>query len=360
MDTAYGGYDKERSTNFYRELERRVRELPGVESVSLCFHVPLNYKIDADTVEVEGRPPATGREKPVVMFNRVTPDYFRTMGFQLRRGRAFRDTDREGAPRVAIVNETMARRLWPDQDPQGKRFRLQRTGDAWWEVVGVARDSKYLTLFEPAQPYFYVPAAQQYSSHRVLQVRSQLPAESLIGRVEAEIRALDPDLPVTEVRTMDEALDSMSGFWAYRLGSYLSGAMGLVGLALAVVGVFRRRVVHGWTAHTGDRDSHGSGGGRARRAPVGSGTGRGAGRLRRARGPGRCLGAGAVDEPLVIRHYPGGRRRCSSQRARSWRHCRCGHATSPRAARCASTPWARCGTSSLRVLFLKFFYRSLT
>jgi putative ABC transport system permease protein len=237
MDTAYAGYGRERTTSFYRELERRVRELPGVESASMSFRVPMSYKLDADTVEVEGRPPA-GRAKPLVMFDSVTPDYFRTMRVDLRRGRAFRDTDQEGAPRVAIVNEAMARQLWPNQDPQGKRFRIQRTGDAWWEVVGVARNGKYLTLFEPAQPFFYVPAAQQYYSRRVLQVRSTMPPEPLIKRVEAEIRALDPEMPVTEARMMDDALESMSGFWAYRLGAYLSGAMGLVGLALAVVGVF--------------------------------------------------------------------------------------------------------------------------
>jgi predicted permease len=237
MDTAYAGYGRERTTSFYRELERRVRELGGVESASVSFRVPMSYTLDADTLEVEGQPPAAGA-KPLVMFNSITPDYFRTMRIDLRRGRAFRDTDGDAAPRVAIVNEAMARRLWPNQDPQGKRFRMQRTGNTWWEVVGVARDGKYLTLFEAAQPFFYVPAAQQYYSHRVLQVRSPLPPEVLIKRVESEIRALDPDMPVTEARTMEDALESMSGFWAYRLGAYLSAAMGLVGLALAVVGIF--------------------------------------------------------------------------------------------------------------------------
>ncbi len=238
MDTAYSGYSRERSTSFYRELERRVRELPGVESASVCFRVPMSYVLDADSVEVEGQPPAPGRARPLVMFNSITPDYFRTMRIDLRRGRAFRDTDQEGAPRVAIINEVMARRLWPNQDPQGKRFRLQRTGDTWWEVVGVARDGKYVTLFEPALPFFYVPAAQQYYSHRVLQVRSPLPPGILIERVEAEIRALDPEMAVSEAGMMEDSLESMMGFWAFRLGAYLSGAMGLVGLSLAVVGVF--------------------------------------------------------------------------------------------------------------------------
>jgi putative ABC transport system permease protein len=238
MDTAHAGYGRERATAFYRELERRVGELPGVESASLAFNAPIGHTFDADHVEAEGQPPAPGRARPLVFFNSVTPDYFRTMRIGLRRGRAFRDSDQERAPRVAIVNEMMANRLWPNQDPLRKRFRMQRTGATWWEVVGVARGGKYLALFEPAMPYFYVPAAQQFYSRRVLMVRSQLPAEVFLKRVESEIRALDPELPISETRTMEDALEGWSGFWGFRIGAYLSGAMGLVGLALAVVGVY--------------------------------------------------------------------------------------------------------------------------
>jgi len=238
MDAEYAGYSRERATDFYRELERRVRDLPGVESESLCFRVPMSSTLDADTLEIEGRPAASSRERPLVMFNSVTPDYFRTMRIDLRNGRAFRDSDQEGAPRVAIINEVMARRLWPDQDPLGKRFRIHRTADFWWQVVGVVRDSKYLMLFEPPLPFFYLPAAQQYYSHRVLQVRSTQPPEALMERVEAEIRALEPGMPIADARMLDDALEGFSGFWAFRLGAYLSGAMGLVGVALAVVGVY--------------------------------------------------------------------------------------------------------------------------
>ena len=238
MDTAYAGYGKERSAAFYRELQRRVRALPGVESASIAFSVPMSYMQDGDTVEVEGRPPAPGRDRPLVMFNSVTPDYFKTMRIDLRGGREFRDSDQEGAPRVAIVNELMARRLWPNEDPLGKRFRVQRTGDVWWQVVGVARDGKYFALFEPPLPFFYVPEAQMYYSRRVLQVRSPLAAEALIKGVEREIRALDPAMPLSEARMMEEALEGATGFYAFRLGAYISGVMGLVGLALAAVGVY--------------------------------------------------------------------------------------------------------------------------
>jgi len=148
------------------------------------------------------------------------------MRIDLRRGRRFRDSDREGAPRVAVVNELMARRLWPGQDPLGKRFRMQRTGDVWWEVVGVARDGKYFALFEPALPFFYVPATQQYHSRRVLQVRSPLGADELIKRVEREVRALDPGMPLAEARMMEDALEGATGLWGFRLGAYGAASWG--------------------------------------------------------------------------------------------------------------------------------------
>ena len=238
LDTAYTGYDQPRTAAFYRDLERRVRDLPSVASVALSFSAPISYTREADAVAVEGRAPASIHDLPLIFYNSVTPDYFRTIDMPLLRGRAFRESDDESAPRIAIVNETMAHNLWPGQDSVGKRFHLQRTGDAWWQVVGVARDSKYLTLFEPRLPFFYVPAAQQFYTRRCLQVRTTLAPEALLPRLEAEIRSLDPDMPVTEAETMESVLEGMSGYWGYRLGAYLSAAMGLVGLILAALGVY--------------------------------------------------------------------------------------------------------------------------
>jgi len=238
LDTAYTGYDQPRTTAFYRELERRVRGLPSVASVALSFSPPVGYTREADAVAVEGHAPASIHDLPLIFCNSVTPDYFRTLDMPLLRGRAFRESDDESAPRVAVVNQTMAHNLWPGQDPVGKRFHLRRTGDAWWQVVGVARDSKYLTLFEPPLPFFYVPAAQQFYTRRCLQVRATIPPEALLPRLEAEIRNLDPDMPVAEAEPMESALNGMSGYWGYRLAAYLSASMGLVGLVLAALGVY--------------------------------------------------------------------------------------------------------------------------
>jgi predicted permease len=237
-DTAYAGYDSARASAFYRELERRVRELPGVEAAALSFSAPVSSSRLGDNVEVEGRPPAPVRDLPLVLFNPVTPDYFRALSMPILGGRAFRESDNDTAPRVAIVNETMARNLWPARDPIGKRFRLAQAGDAWFEIVGVARDSKYLTLFESPMPFFYIPASQHPDSRRILQVRSAAPPETMLPRLEAEVRNLDPDMPITESATMESALGGMSGYWGFRVGAYLSGAMGAVGLILAIVGVY--------------------------------------------------------------------------------------------------------------------------
>ena len=237
-DTTYAGYDTARTNTFYRDLERRVKELPGVDSVALSFSAPVSYKRIADNVEVEGSAPAPARERPLIFFTPVTPDYFRALAMPVVRGRAFLDSDGETAPQVAIVNETMAHSLWPGQDPIGKRFRMTRAGSGWCQVVGVAHDSKYLTLFEPPLPFFYVPSAQHFYARRTLQVRGPMPPETLLPRIEAEVRALDSDMPITESRTMEQALEGMSGFWGFRLGAWLSGGMGAVGLILAVVGVY--------------------------------------------------------------------------------------------------------------------------
>ena len=141
------------------------------------------------------------------------------------------------APRVAIVNQTMVSRFWPNQEAIGKRFSMmRRAAGAYWEVVGVARNGKYLAAFEPPLPYFYVPLAQRYTSRRALQIRSSMPPEALITRVvrrqlefpgkvvdaghrvEREVRELDPEMPISDLRTMRQSLAGALGFFVFRLG----------------------------------------------------------------------------------------------------------------------------------------------
>jgi len=231
------GYSDQRARDFYRELKRRIGALPGVQSESLAFSVPLGYIYDGKEVYVEGRAVAPGGRAPQVMANSIDGDYFGTMRIALVRGRAFAASDDEKAPLVAIVNQTMASRFWPHQDAIGKRFAL-KAGGPLWQVVGVARDSKYVVIFESPMPYFYVPLAQNFNSMQVLQVRTALPPEAVRTPVQQEIQALDADLPLADFQTMTESLNGFMGFRMFQMGAQQAGALGLLGLILAVIGVY--------------------------------------------------------------------------------------------------------------------------
>ena len=132
----------------------------------------------------------------------------------------------------------MAKQFWPDQDPLGKRFRTKGANGPVVEVVGVVQDGKYKDVVEDPQPHFYLPLNQMYTPLRAFHVRTSVPPESLATQVQSQIRPLAPDLAISELQTMDQALQGVNGFLFYRLGAQFSGAMGLLGLILAVVGVY--------------------------------------------------------------------------------------------------------------------------
>jgi predicted permease len=243
IDPEWAGYNQQRTKDFFRELERRVSALPGVQSASLAFSVPLGYYGNSQPVYIEGRPEDPGAQAPVIGTNIVDAPYFDTLQIRIVRGRAFTDSDDEHAPRAAIVNQTMASRYWPNQDVLGKRFHTGSRDGPLWQVVGVAQDGKYLAVYENQFPYFYTPLEQNYISMRVLQVRSLAltngdAPEELSARVEREIHSLDPDMPITDLQTMRRALGGVGGFLLFHLGASQAAAMGALGLILAVVGVY--------------------------------------------------------------------------------------------------------------------------
>jgi predicted permease len=162
------------------------------------------------------------------------------MRVPLVRGRVFTDFDNESAPLVAIVNQTMAERFWPNADPVGKRFTLDNVGhpSQLLDVVGLAANSKYAFIAESPTPFFYVPLAQNYSSMRALQIRSSVPPEMLISQTRSAIGSLAPDLPIIEARTMQDVVAGTNGMQVFRTGAFLSAILGGIGLILASVGVF--------------------------------------------------------------------------------------------------------------------------
>jgi macrolide transport system ATP-binding/permease protein len=238
LDPRQIGYTSERSALFFDELERRLHALPGVEQVTTAFSSPMGYLFDACTLFPDDTVREADDPQNSVSCNSVGSGYFETMRIPLVRGRGFTPQDDDGSVRVAVVNETMARRQWPNQDPIGKRLRLERRGDSVWQVVGVVRDSKYIAAFETPLPHIYLPMAQNRSFMRVVFVRSALAPEALGTQMQREVHMLDAEMPIADLKTMNQLLEGGMGVLLFRWSAMQAGAMGLAGLVLAIVGVY--------------------------------------------------------------------------------------------------------------------------
>jgi predicted permease len=236
MDPHEIAYDQTRTTQFYKELKTRVAALPGVQSVSLSFGFPFLGIEYGTSIYVENHVIPPGQQAPFILHNVVGPEYFSNLRIPLLQGRAFTESDDDHAPLVAVINQTMARQLWPGENPIGKRFRTEKDTSPLIEVVGLVGDGKYQNIMEDPQPWFYIPLNQEYQSLRAIVVRSAAAPESLISEVEHEIRTLGPGMPLFNSATGEQVLDQ--GEFIFRLGVYLAGGMGLLGLFIAVVGVY--------------------------------------------------------------------------------------------------------------------------
>jgi len=238
VDADQIGYKEARGREFYRELDSRIRALPGVESVAQAFSVPLGYIGSYEQLTIPGHPVEAGKQLPIVAYNTVSPNYFETLGLKLQRGRVFRDSDDGKAPLVAVINQTMAKKFWPDRDAIAERFSTTDSKGKFIEIVGVVRDGKYRAVTEDPQPYFYLPLEQNYVPLRTIQVRTSVLPETMALSIEAKIHELAPNMPITDVQTMTQALQGLNGFFIIRFGTQLTAALGLLGLALALVGLY--------------------------------------------------------------------------------------------------------------------------
>jgi putative ABC transport system permease protein len=238
MDPSQIGYDEARGTNFFRTLKERVQNIPGVETASYAYSTPLGYYNNVAHVWREGQKSLPLNEVPPVGYNSVDEDYFRTLQIPILRGRGFSLQDQTTTLRVAIVNETMAKQLWPGQDPVGHHFSFGKSDDPGIEVVGVARDGRYFNAMEDVQGYFYLPLSQRYSAIRVLHVRTSVSPLTLSGPIQSEIHDLEPNLPVYDVETLRHSLEGPNGFFLPRMGASFASIFGLLGLLLALVGVY--------------------------------------------------------------------------------------------------------------------------
>jgi predicted permease len=237
MDVGLQGYKEERGQQFFKQLSERVRSLPGVRDAAVASSIPMGMENSMVGVFPEGQAIGDKSKTASAFDNLVQPSYFRAIGTPVIKGREFTEADSAPAPKVAIINDAFAKKVWPGQDPIGKSFRTEKNGPPI-QVVGLTRTGKYLFLYETPQPFVYFPLAQRYSSSASLLVYTQGDPQQLLPPVRDQIRQLDSGLPVFDVTTMNAQVQYGKPLLPARLGAMLVGAFGLLGLVLASVGVF--------------------------------------------------------------------------------------------------------------------------
>jgi macrolide transport system ATP-binding/permease protein len=237
LDTAVNlvsaGYDAPRAQTFQDELLDRVKALPGVESAVFARMTPLSYGSYSSTaIAVDGYQPPP-EEQPIVEYNEVGPDYFTTLGIPLVTGRQFTRADDEKTALVAVVNETMAAQYWRGRNPIGERVQVK---GRWMQIVGVAKDSKYQSVRETPKPFFYVPLRQNFSRGAGLYIRTPLSPETMASALMREVHALDGNLALFEVITLQEQVDRSTS--PQMVAVTLVGILGGLALLLAAIGLY--------------------------------------------------------------------------------------------------------------------------
>ncbi|MEP6820304.1 MAG: ABC transporter permease [bacterium] len=229
-------YKETEGENFYRNLLTRIEAQPGVERASLVRFAQLGFSFAQFQVFPEGRGGRPTGEGISTGFNVVGPNYFKTMETPLLRGRDFTEADRKGAPGVVVINETLAATLWPGEDALGKRVGVNGPEGLFLEVVGVARDGKYRSLGEAPHPYIYQPVLQSYDPKMTLVVRTTGEPQSVANAVREQIRGLDANLPVADVKTFREQLNL--SLFPSRVAAWTLGGFGVLALLLAAIGIY--------------------------------------------------------------------------------------------------------------------------
>jgi predicted permease len=231
------GEARELATN----ITARLHQLAGVDYVSHAGSVPMSVINNGDRMVIDGSPVPVDPNDLNAGYNVVSPEYFNVMGIDLPRGRAFTEADNEHSKDVAVISETTARKFWPNQDPIGRTFRMASEKDRKLQIVGVARDAEFqIFAGGKSRPYFYVPYAQHFKGNTlmVFQLRSNRDLLSLTPAAEKTIHSLAPQLPIFQVQSMREGLETTNGLLLFKIGASLAAIMGGLGLTLAVIGLY--------------------------------------------------------------------------------------------------------------------------
>jgi putative ABC transport system permease protein len=239
LDLSSSAYREERdASNFFRELVQRVESTPGVQAVSFSTQQALSGAAGNDPFAIEGRKldPAN---LTTAGWQVVGPDYLKTLGIPLVKGRDLTVQDLDpAAPPVAVINERMAARFWPNEDPLGKRLTLglPRPENPWVTIIGVAKDIPHGTLDAQAAPDWYLSRTPATQRHRYLFVRSVLPAATLASAIRNHVAALNPAQPLTSVKTMNDVVAATTA--PRRFNTIVLGLFAAIALLLSAVGIY--------------------------------------------------------------------------------------------------------------------------
>jgi len=224
--------------NFQQQLLQRLTTIPGVQSAAAVDNVPFGVNAFNTSFMIEGRPVPAVTERPRAFYRVISPNYFRTMGIPFRRGNEFTDRDSAEMPGVAIINETAARKYWPGEDPIGRKIKRGRpeSKNPWVTIVGIAGSASQLSLREESQPEIYVPFLQNTTPNFSLVVRTASDPKTITGAIRKEVWATDKDLPVSNMKLMDELISNSTA--QPRFYVILLTVFAALALILAAVGVY--------------------------------------------------------------------------------------------------------------------------
>ena len=227
--------DKEKVDAFYRDVLERIAALPGVVTVGAVQHLPMSGIRWDISVEAEGHPTPPGKARPNVGFRLIVGNYLGAVGIPLKAGRAFDSRDVRGGMPVALISETMAKKLWAGENAVGRRFRAGRD-TSWITVVGIVGDVRHRSLTEAPEAELYQPTTQSSMPALMVAVKTSVPPVTLVKTVQSTVWAVDPGVPVARVIPYDDILRESVG--DKRLLTLVLGVFAVVALVVGAIGVF--------------------------------------------------------------------------------------------------------------------------